>query len=84
TPDIYLHKIQAELRELCNIDTSHLTIWRALGRRRFTRKQVWVSRMAAQRDDNARANYQIHMTTAYRPDQLVFVDESACNCFTTK
>lgn len=40
--------------------------------------------MAAQRDEEGRTNYQIHMTTTYRADQLVFVDEAACNRATTK
>ncbi|KAJ7131200.1 hypothetical protein C8R44DRAFT_580805, partial [Mycena epipterygia] len=77
TPDMYLYEMQAELRELCDVDVSMLVIWRALRRRGFTRKRV--SQVAAQRDEDGRANYQIHMTTTYCADQLVFVDEAACN-----
>ncbi|KAJ7767406.1 hypothetical protein DFH07DRAFT_736868 [Mycena maculata] len=40
TPDIYLHELQEELRELCNVNVSLLAIWRALRHRGFTRKQV--------------------------------------------
>ncbi|KAJ7720363.1 hypothetical protein B0H16DRAFT_1336110 [Mycena metata] len=40
TPDIYLVEMQAELRDVCNVETSLLTIWRALRRRGFTRKRV--------------------------------------------
>ncbi|KAJ7366398.1 hypothetical protein DFH08DRAFT_679288, partial [Mycena albidolilacea] len=97
TPDLYLYKMQEQLRELCDIEVSLLTIWRALQRRGFNRKQVsrlssflpftntrWVSRVAAQRDENPRDNYQYHIFTTYCADQLVFVDEAACNCSTTK
>ncbi|KAJ7915698.1 hypothetical protein B0H13DRAFT_1580268, partial [Mycena leptocephala] len=77
TPDIYLHEMQAELRELCDVDVSLASIWCALRRRGYTRKRV--SRVAAQRDEEARANYQIYMATTYRAEQLVFVDEAACN-----
>ncbi|KAJ7282247.1 hypothetical protein C8J57DRAFT_954376, partial [Mycena rebaudengoi] len=77
TPDIYLHEIQSELQELCDIYASLVTIWRALTRRGYTRKRM--AQVAAQCDEDARANYQIYMTTTYRTDQLVFVDEAACN-----
>lgn len=40
--------------------------------------------MAAQRDENSRTNYEIYMNTTYRPEQLVFVDEAACNRNTAK
>jgi hypothetical protein len=40
--------------------------------------------VAAQRDEEARANYQIYMATTYRAEQLVFVDEAACNRNTAK
>jgi hypothetical protein len=43
-----------------------------------------VTPVAAQRDEDGRANYKIHMTTTYRADQLVFVDEAACNRSTSK
>jgi transposase len=40
TPDIYLHEIQAELRELCGVDTCLSSIWTALRRRGYKRKRV--------------------------------------------
>ncbi|KAJ7041415.1 hypothetical protein C8F04DRAFT_908264, partial [Mycena alexandri] len=82
TPDMYLYEMQEELREMCNVEVSLLTIWRALKRRGITRKRV--SRVASQRDEEARTNYMIHMTATYRADQLVCVDEAACNRATTK
>ncbi|KAJ7119857.1 hypothetical protein C8R44DRAFT_539611, partial [Mycena epipterygia] len=77
TPDIYLHEMQAELRELCGVNISLASIWAALRCRGYTRKQI--SQVAAQRDEEARANYQIYMATTYHAEQLVFVDEAACN-----
>ncbi|KAF8203434.1 hypothetical protein K438DRAFT_1476005, partial [Mycena galopus ATCC 62051] len=77
TPDIYLVEMQMELLDVCDVDVSIYTIWRALKRRGFTRKQV--SRVAAQRDEEARTNFEIYMTMTYTADQLVFVDEAACN-----
>ncbi|KAJ7611043.1 hypothetical protein DFH06DRAFT_901728, partial [Mycena polygramma] len=76
TPYIFLYELQAELLEH-DIEASLTSIWRALRRRGFTRKRV--SRVAAQRNEDARANFQIYMTNTYRADQLVFVDEAACN-----
>ncbi|KAJ7782521.1 hypothetical protein DFH07DRAFT_727956, partial [Mycena maculata] len=40
TPDMYLHKMQEELQELCGVEALLLSIWRALQRRGFTRKRV--------------------------------------------
>ncbi|KAF7374023.1 DDE family endonuclease [Mycena sanguinolenta] len=45
---------------------------------------VDVSRVAAQRDEEARTNFEIYMATTYRADQLLFVDEAACNRNTAK
>ncbi|KAK7001995.1 Homeodomain-like protein [Favolaschia claudopus] len=39
TPDIYLREMQAELRELCNVEASLTSIWTALRRRGYTRKR---------------------------------------------
>ncbi|KAJ7710322.1 hypothetical protein B0H16DRAFT_1344161, partial [Mycena metata] len=43
TPDMYLYEMQEELREMCNVEVSLLTIWRALRRRGITRKRVCAS-----------------------------------------
>ncbi|KAF8148746.1 hypothetical protein K438DRAFT_1468724, partial [Mycena galopus ATCC 62051] len=77
TPDMYLFEMQAELRERCDVNVCLWTIWTALRRRGYTRKRV--SRVAAQRDEQARTNFEIYMATTYRANQLVFVDEAACN-----
>ncbi|KAJ7934401.1 hypothetical protein B0H13DRAFT_1573531, partial [Mycena leptocephala] len=77
TPDMYLHEMQAQLREVCNVDVCLWTVWTALRRRGYTRKRV--SRVAAQCDEQARTNFEIYMATTYWANQLVFVDEAACN-----
>ncbi|KAJ7290729.1 hypothetical protein C8J57DRAFT_997355, partial [Mycena rebaudengoi] len=77
TPDMYLHEMQAELRERCGVDACLWTIWAALRRRGYTRKRV--SRVAAQRDEEACMNFEIYMAMTYHAEQLVFVDEAACN-----
>ncbi|KAJ7138146.1 hypothetical protein C8R44DRAFT_539225, partial [Mycena epipterygia] len=77
TPDIYLYEMQGQLCEHCDVDVCLWTIWTALRRRGYTRKRV--SRIAAQRDTEGRTNYEIYMAMTYRAEQLVFVDEAACN-----
>ncbi|KAJ7330558.1 hypothetical protein DFH08DRAFT_709056, partial [Mycena albidolilacea] len=82
TPDIYLHEMQTELPEHCGVDGCFWTIWMALRRRGYIRKRL--SSVAAQRDEEGRTNFEIYMAITYRTDQLVFVDEAACNCATSK
>jgi len=36
-------------------------------------------RPALERNEDKRADYQIKVATEYLPEQLVFLDESACN-----
>jgi hypothetical protein len=43
-----------------------------------------VTRPALERNEDKRAEYQIKVATAYLPEQLVFLDESACNRNATK
>ena len=43
-----------------------------------------VARPALERNEDKRAAYQILIAENYLPEQLVFVDESACNRNTTK
>ena len=43
-----------------------------------------VTRQALERNEDIRAEFQIHIAENYEPEQLVFVDETACNRTTTK
>lgn len=45
---------------------------------------IQVTRAAIERNEDKRNQYQIFIAENFRPDQLVFVDESACNRITTK
>ena len=38
-----------------------------------------VDRRAMERNEDVRASYLFHMSFQYRPEQLVFVDESSCD-----
>ncbi|KAJ2932941.1 hypothetical protein H1R20_g4170, partial [Candolleomyces eurysporus] len=82
TPDLYLGELQEQLEDSFDIRVSEWIISETLRRRGFTRKQV--SRAALERNEELREEYQILIAENYRPEQLVFVDESACNRNTTK
>ncbi|KAJ2913748.1 hypothetical protein MD484_g6667, partial [Candolleomyces efflorescens] len=82
TPDLYLTELQEELEVSFDIRVSEWIVAETLRRRGFTRKQV--SRAALERNEELREEYQILIAENYRPDQLVFVGESACNRNTTK
>jgi hypothetical protein len=43
-----------------------------------------VSRVALERNEDLRDRYQMFIAKNFRPDQLVFVDESASNRITTR
>jgi hypothetical protein len=43
-----------------------------------------ATRHALERNEDTRAEFQIRVAENYEPEQLVFVDESACNRTTTK
>ncbi|KAK7027081.1 hypothetical protein R3P38DRAFT_3191382 [Favolaschia claudopus] len=72
TPDIYLYEMQTELREEA-LESRLFFIFGLLNV--FTQ----VSRVAVQRDEEARTQFEIYMTQNYNADQLVFVDEAARN-----
>ncbi|QRW12042.1 DDE superfamily endonuclease [Ceratobasidium sp. AG-Ba] len=76
-PDMYTRELQDALHHKCGIRVSESTVLRALHLRGFTRKQV--SRQAAERDPVDRDLYEWVIGTAYRAEQLVFVDESSCD-----
>ena len=55
---------------------SQPTISRALTRARFSRKQV--RSVAAERNEELRLDWKRRIS-GYRPEQLIFLDESACS-----
>src|SRR6266481_2628994 len=92
--DIYLDELQEDLRQICGVSVSKISIWRALRQSGYTMKKVMLTfcccvindthfalkltRVATERSAEKRANY-IMRIGRYSRDQLVFVDESACD-----
>ncbi|KAG1878367.1 hypothetical protein F4604DRAFT_1503203, partial [Suillus subluteus] len=77
TPDIFPHEeLQSALRDARGTNVSLQAIEKTLRSRGFTRKKL--ARSAAERNE-IRNIYQINVAEEFCPDQLVFVDESACN-----
>ncbi|RXW12687.1 hypothetical protein EST38_g13170 [Candolleomyces aberdarensis] len=82
TPDLYLSELQEQLEDAYGISVSEYTITTSLKRAGFSRKKM--TRPALERNEELRAQYQAFVGENYTPEQLVFVDESACNRNTTK
>ncbi|KAG1849288.1 hypothetical protein DFJ58DRAFT_662446 [Suillus subalutaceus] len=84
TPDIFPHEeLQSALRDARGTNVSLQTIEKTLRSRGFTRKNLKLARLAAERNE-IRNIYLINVAEDFCPDQLVFVDESACNRITTR
>ncbi len=91
--DRYLEELREELEKRCVVKVSDATIWRTLHRVgfRFERgkfsltsrckllKPFKITKHAAERNEFLRAQYRITIGENYKPEQLVFVDESACD-----
>src|SRR6266481_7410007 len=96
--DVYLNELQEDLWQICGVSVSKSSICRALQRSGYTVKKVMLTfcccvindthfplkltHVAAERSAEKRANY-IMRIGQYSHDQLVFVDESACDRCTT-
>jgi len=96
--DTYLDELREELEEKCGVSVTLPTVWRALRRSGYTMKKVHIhktwrpptnpsasqlTRQAMERNDHKRAAYLYKIGLLYRPEQLVFVDESSCDRRTT-
>lgn len=95
--DPYLDELQDSLLENLGVGASKQTVWRALKRSGFTMKQVstldgfstaksypqQLTKAAIERSAIKRAEYTAKIGWRYTPEQLVFLDESACNRKTT-
>ncbi|QRV93328.1 DDE superfamily endonuclease [Ceratobasidium sp. AG-Ba] len=80
-PDLYLDEIRTRLFEARGMNVSEETLRRQLIRSGLTLKQL--TRPAQEADEYERAGYMANVGMNYRTDQLVFVDESHCNRYTT-
>lgn len=95
--DTYLDELQDSLLENLGVEASKQTVWRALKRSGFSMKQVstlggistatshslQLTKAAIERSAIKRAEYTAKIGWRYTPEQLVFLDESACNRKTT-
>jgi len=93
-----LSELQHALHRARGVEVSEITIGRTLRRHGLTHKHVCnvslrqiytdflfeVSRAALECNEDTRDRYQIFIAENFRPEQLVFVDESACNRITTR
>ncbi len=91
--DRYLEELREVLEERCGVKVSDATIWRTLHRVGFRLKEVsfpftflcplltapQITKHAAERNEFLRAQYRCTIGEHYKPEQLVFVDESACD-----
>lgn len=93
-----LKELQTELREVFGVETSVQTVMRTLHRAGYSMKTVccicldrWqrphpikVTRTALERNEQDRAEYRALIRTHFRPEQLVFADESHFNRLTLR
>lgn len=74
--ELYLGEMQDYPLEAFEIEMSRSTIGRRLHQAGWTNKKSTI--VAAQRSDDLRYDY-LYRIRRYRPDRLVFVDESGVN-----
>jgi transposase len=81
-PDSVLAELQTELREVCGVEVSIQTVSRSLQREGYTMKMI--TRPALERNELDRATFRDIVNAHYRPEQLVFADESHFNRLTMR
>ena len=74
-PSAYLDEMIYFLYDEYDLVVSAPTVWRALKRIGWSRKQQ--RKLAAQRNQRLRTHWLLNILPQYRPDQLIFLDESA-------
>ena len=82
TPDIHLSELQQLLKTQRGAPVSKPTIWRSLRRAGYSRKKTSIS--VLEQNEDARCQYLLTVGSGFSAEQLVFVDESACNQITTR
>ena len=96
--DVYLDELQEDLQQICGVSVSKISIWKALRQSGYTMKKgmlmfcycvindtnfpLKLTRVTTERSAEKHANYIMHIGW-YSHNQLVFVDESACDRCTT-
>ncbi|KAG2352326.1 hypothetical protein BDR07DRAFT_1438143 [Suillus spraguei] len=74
---MYLDELRDEISKARGKHLSLSTIWRTLHRTGYSRKKI--TREARERNLDKRAEYMYQIGLKYRPDQLIFVDESSAD-----
>jgi hypothetical protein len=82
TPDIHLSELRQQLEAQRGVSVSVSTISRLLHRLGYSMKKISVS--ALERNEDIRCEYLLTVGLGFSAEQLVFVDESACNRITTR
>jgi hypothetical protein len=80
-PDISLEELQTNICTAFDVHVSPSTIQRELMQRGYSRKQATIA--ALERNEESRRRYLWTMSE-YRPEHLVFCDESGVNRKTAK
>jgi hypothetical protein len=75
--DLYICELKEKLSEARGAVVDDTTIWRALRRSGFRMKKI--SKEAAERNEDSRMAYCTRIGLNYTANQLIFVDESACD-----
>lgn len=75
-PNIYLHELQSDIRQITGTDVDVSTICRFLKRNNFSRKKL--SYVASQRSAELRGQF-LSDISVYDPDMFLFIDESGCD-----
>lgn len=76
--DMYLDELRDEISKARGKHLSLSTIWRTLHRTGYPRKKI--TREARERNLDKHAEYMYRVGIKYRPDRLIFIDESFVDC----
>lgn len=82
TPDVQLSTLLQLLKVQRGVSVDKSTIWRSLHRAGYSRKKVSIS--ALEQNEETRCQYLLTVGLDFLAEQLVFVDESACNRVTAR
>ena len=82
TPDMYLSELQHMLEVVRGVSVHKSTVCRSLHRAGYSLKKASIS--ALEQNEDLRCEYLLEVGLEFSAEQLVFVDESACNRITTR
>ena len=77
TPDVQLSTLLQLLKVQWGVFVDKSNVWRSLHRAGYSRKKVSIS--ALEQNEETRCQYLLTVGLDFSAEQLVFVDEFACN-----